>query len=345
MRNWVFVWVVIALIGSAGIADVVILKDGSRIVGEVRRLADGKLLVATDFAGALRIDVDKIAGVATDGPVFLEFPDGDRLRGVLGYDGAGQALDHADAAGRDAAIGSLSGLWALPTDSPEAIRESAEKAKWTYVFELGLNGETGNSERLAFNGGFVTTRETPGQRLMMYARARYAEDNGDRSVNELLGGIECEADISENWFAFGQAELENDEFENLDLRATATAGVGRFFIRRAVEELKLRGGVGYQHESFRDDVKRDDAVGKVKLDYMRKIRPWLDFNHHTTYYPSLEATGEYRLVMENAVVIPISTKQDWKIRMGLRSQYNAVPEGDAERLDSFYFLNLQLNIK
>jgi hypothetical protein len=62
-------------------ADVVTLTDGSRVLGTVQRLQDGKLIMETQFAGTLEIDASLIETIATDAPVNVGVDTGDRLVG------------------------------------------------------------------------------------------------------------------------------------------------------------------------------------------------------------------------------------------------------------------------
>ena len=118
-------------------------------------------------------------------------------------------------------------------------------------------------------GGLVCTKlgamaslpsRTDVDRLLVYIQGRYAKQDGSRSENEIFGGMDLEVDLSDRWFVFGKTYLEFDEFENLDLRARATAGMGYFLIRQDHQELKLRAGVGFQHESFDDGTSENDGV-------------------------------------------------------------------------------------
>ena len=45
--------------------------------------------------------------------------------------------------------------------------------------------------------------------------------------------------------------------------------------------------------------------------------------------------------MENALELPLSKKVDWKIKAGVKNDYNSMPGPEADRrLDTFYFVNL-----
>ena len=155
----------------------------------------------------------------------------------------------------------------------------------------------------------------------------------------MLGGVNLEADINKKWFGFAKIELEYDKFENLDMRTTAAAGLGYFAIREKDQELKFRGGVGYQHESFRDGTSDDEAIIELGMDYRKELAPWLLFKHGTTYYPTFDI-GDYRIAMENAGEIPLGTGTKWKLKLGVRNHYNSEPQTGVDRLDTYYFANV-----
>ncbi|WP_014707849.1 hypothetical protein [Methylophaga nitratireducenticrescens] len=54
--------------------------------------------------------------------------------------------------------------------------------------------------------------------------------NKSKTRDWLVLKLEC--DISENYFARGSVDFEIDDFEELDLRAIATASPGRGFLFR-----------------------------------------------------------------------------------------------------------------
>jgi len=139
-------------------------------------------------------------------------------------------------------------------------------------------------------------------------------------------------------------ELEYDEFEDLDLRATAAAGLGRYWIKKDEHEFKTRAGLGYRHEAFNNGVTRDDAIADLGMDYRVDIAPWLQFTHSGTFIPSLEDFGDYRLNLDTAFIFPLKNDA-WKLKLGMRNDYNSNPTGDLERLDNTYYANILVEIK
>ena len=370
---------VLSLVSSAARADEVTLVDGSRLVGRVAHLADQRLAIETDFAGRLLIDVVKVAGIEAkrrlvvqlktgrtiEGELSFGPKSGQNLRGtadgdlhlsltnVLEIRGAGDgqpsddtepSVERAEAAQMveaksdaiDQAAAQLSPLTSTPEDGP-----AVEAAKWTARLEIGLNGQTGEGEQVSFNGRAEVRRQTQRERLRFYGQGRYAQQDSARSVNEVLGGAHLEVDVNERWFTFSKVELEFDEFEELDLRATPSAGVGVFFIRQDDHELKGRAGIGYEHERFMDGTIEDDAVLELGYDYLRRLSPWLELDHSTTWYPSFDDPAmDYRVVSQTSGTFPLHKKHWWKLRVGMRNEYNPLPRPGVERLDTFYFFNV-----
>ncbi len=350
LRRSTAMTVLIALAASAALADEIILANGSRIVGQVVKLADGKLVVATDFAGEVPIDMSEVKGLSTEKPLTIRLAGGEQVVGTLTFVApAGQRIAGEKLPAGEIAPADLTAIWTMGADSPEVAAAKAKAAaarpKWTAKLEAGVDVETGNTERVVANGRFELRRTTARDRLLMYARGRYARDAGVESAREILGGAHLEVDVDTNWFAFGSLELEHDRFEDLDLRTTASGGVGYFVLREPAHELKVRGGVGFLHESFTGGTNNSQATAEIGLDYRKEFTPWLSFTHSTTWYPTFEDFGDFRLLMENAAEIPLSDDRSWKLKLGVRSRYDATPQPGIERLDTYYFLNVVVDVE
>jgi len=381
-RRWIAALALVAAACGMVHADEVLLKDGSRLMGDVTRVAAGKVMLTTDFAGDLPIDLAKVQGIRTDEKVMVGFESGERVAGRLTYtDEAGQRLTDTTFGDTDFELSQVNMAWQPDAQPPdvakveqeyeqklaetqaeaqkqvaeakqaaatqvEAAQTRAEQLEpvWTLSLFAGLNGQTGNSERFAFNGGVEALRETPGDRLDLWLQGRFAQDNGDRTQNEILGGAKLEVDVSEKWFVWGRGELEFDEFENLDLRSTVSAGVGYWFIEEDDHEFKGRAGLGYVHESFDNGVTEDRGVVELGIDYLIDINPLLQFTHSSTVYPALDELENTRYVAETAAEIPLTDEKNWKLRLGVRNDFDANPEPGVESLDTYFFANVVFDL-
>ncbi len=335
-------------------ADELHLADGSKLVGKITQVTPAEVVVTTDFAGEMKIPAAKVTGMVTDAPVMIETANGERLQGVLQYSpDAGQSIQSQTAGNVKVAPDSMT-AWQPGQPAPgseaqvKALQEELDAAtsKWSGRVQAGLDGKTGNTDAINFNARIDLKRESEKDRLYLYGYGKYAQLEGVRSANEIVGGVREEWDLSKKLFIFGAAEAEYDEFENLDLRLTLTGGLGYIFFDDEKQTLKGRIGVGYRHESFDTGTTNDDPVLVLGIDYRRQIAPWLLFTHSATFTPTLsDPANDWLLTLETAGEIPLGDSRTWKIRAGMRNDYNNNPQPGIKELDTTYFVNLVWDFK
>lgn len=364
---------------TATLADEVILNDGSILKGNIKQIDNGKLVIDTAFADEVTIDYSKVSELSTDQKYMIQLDSSDRLVGQIVRDESGQHQLTQTAFG-DVPLNpnKIQSLWATDSAKPQlaeleqqyeqklievetaktqeveqmqAAYESqlqevrnendAFKDPWSGNLAIGIQGAQGNTDRLTANGRGELFRETQAERMAMYMEINYAKENDEQTVNEKLAGVSLERDISENYFARGSADFEIDDFEELDLRAIATASIGRFFIRE--ENLTFKGfaGLGYRFESYSDGTTEKDPTGVLGYEVDYDMNNRLRLFHDLTYYPSFSSPGKnYLLVTNFGGEMPITNDEAWKVRATLRSQYNSMPALGAEKTDTSYRLNL-----
>lgn len=338
-------------------ADVVTLTDGSRLLGSVQRLGDGKLLLITKFAGDLEIDAAMIESIATDEPVNVGMASGDRLVGPIQWQPAiERAVVQTEMGGVPVNIDRIEAIWPKDAKSPEVVameeqiakaREEikAQAGKWSATFEAGLLFKEGNTDLFSVRGRAEARRQSAKDLLKFYVAAVYDEENDERSAHEVKGGAYYEHMFSRHWFAYATMELEYDEFENLDVRLSTAMGPGYYWLKKKDHELKSRAGIGYLHEVYRDGVIKDAAQAEVALDYRIDIAPWMQFTNSTTWYPTFESLRDYRLVSDSALLFPLGTGSMWKLKLGALYEYDSIPNPGFESLDQTYYANIQLDVK
>lgn len=355
MRNNTFLAraiVLVTLIACGARGDVVQLSDGSRLVGKVEVLADGKVAIVTSFAGRIELDASTLVGIETDEPVHVMLDTGDTLIGPLASAESGQAVVSSAVGAVSVDVEKLHSVWPQGAESPQerTARLAAEERiaavtpKWSVTLEGGVIRKEGNTDTLEGHGRFQADRKTKDDLLRFYLRGTYKEDSDVRSENEYLGGIRYENSLSERWYWYARTELEFDEFEQIDLRATAAAGVGYYWIRKPKHELKTNIGPGYRHETYENGDTEDDFVLDLGLDYRLDITPWAQFTHSTVYSPNLEEFDNYRLNFDTGLLVPFKDDR-WAWKVGMRNDYNSRPASGNERLDNTYYTSIVLKLE
>jgi len=361
MRNrCCYATVVLALLGLAippAAGDVIVLADGSRLIGTVERMADGKIILATEYAGTLEIDASKVTSIETEQPVNVGMTTGDRLVGPIEWkEEIDRAVVETEMGGVPVTVEKIEAIWPEGGKSPEvlAMEEQIEQVrqeadaragKWSATFEAGIIFQEGNTDRFIARGRAEVRHQATKHLFKIWLSGDYGETNDRRDTAEVKFGTYFEYLFTERFYAYLGSEIEYDEFENLDLRFTITGGPGYYWIKKPEHELKTRAGVGYQHETFRDGLTTDSALAEVGLNYRLDIAPWLRFTHDTTWYPTFESLRDYRLVSDTAFLIPLGDSDAWKLKLGALYEYKSLPRPGFDRLDQTYYANIVLDIK
>ncbi|MCC7144853.1 MAG: DUF481 domain-containing protein [Phycisphaeraceae bacterium] len=350
MRKLVFAMAAWLGCGGLATADEVVLVDGSRIVGQVTSQTESMLVVASPVLGELRIDRDKVQSlvITLPAPGTPGTPGSAPIGGTGNSPAAGSdlvpgAADTAAGGVADADQGGAdeksrsdgeAGEAAIPASQP------TEVDPWSYRLEFGMSGQSGSRDTANVRGRFEAERKTETQKLLFYVQGRLAEDRGNTIASEMLGGSLLEVDITRRVFWYAKSEVENDEVEKLDLRARGVGGAGYYLVREAEQAFRVHGGLGYQHEAYFDGQVNDDLLLEAGEDYTLKLTSWVDFKHALTYYPLLTDLSDYRLEMDNSLVAPLGGAKQWKLKIGVRNDYNSSPQRGVDKLETYYIGNL-----
>jgi len=357
------------LLPASAAGDVLHLAEGSVLHGRIISLSRDSLEVKTSFAGIVAIDPSLIAGLSTEAPAMIALADGTRMEGLLVYR-LEQDTQHFQPLSAERIsispeeIASITTLTEMPlaaanagesapaetaTDQSAAAQDAAPPspaANWSLNNAFGMSGSNGNTDRVSFNGHTTAKYETPESRLNLSLRARFAREDGAETENEIISRGRYERDFSERWFAFGTIELERDEFEDLDLRSVLTAGTGVFVIKTEKQELKLRGGAGYQRQDFMNAPTENEGILSTGFDYVIALNSWLKFTHEFTILPLVsDPLEDFRIESDAGLDIPVSNDKAWRVRLGLRNHFNNQPVAGNEELDTFYTVSLAYDIQ
>lgn len=347
--SWLGLVSTVAVCASAW-ADQVTLNDGSVLVGKVELVANGKVTLVTDFAGKLEIEAAKIKTYSIDGRVNVALSSGDTLVGPVKKSADDKSTVDTAVGSVGFASGQVKSIWPEGTDSPEIVAAKAElekaKPKWSATIEGGVTSTEGNSDTLNGRLKAEARRKSADDLLKYYLSIEYGEQNDRRNKNEDIVGTRYEQNITAKWFWYARGELEYDEFEDLDLRATAAGGIGYAWLKDDIRDLKTSLGAGYRHQAYESGRNTDDAILDLGLDIRRDFGQYFRFTHSTVYSPSLEDFAEYRVTADTAVAIPLGPKSDiWKLKLGFKKEYNSDPQPGFDNLDSTVYANIAVDIK
>jgi Protein of unknown function, DUF481 len=266
--------------------DVVVLRNGDRMHGEIKGMQYGRLELSTTSMGTVYVEWDKVAGLTS--PNFYEFElmDGSRHYG---------SLDAADAGTLGVALeGQITSLDVARVVRIRPIKPSfwdrldgsvSLGASYTRSSEIGqgsLNVSVG-TRRPAFElkTDFSTT-------------ITIQPDQPDQS--RTVGSVSYLKLMRNRWFVPGTGKLERNTDLGLDLRSSVGGGIGRYVLQTNRSMLSAAGGLVVNRENpvDGDSTMNIEAFLAAMYEFFTYDTPKTDIDMAFALYPSLNVSGRYR---------------------------------------------------
>jgi putative salt-induced outer membrane protein YdiY len=322
--------------------DVVVLANGSRLVGTVTGIAPGKIVLKTDFAGVLTLDSKLVVEMRAATQMHVAFADGRRVVGTLAAEAAGPVLRTESGPLPVADLQPVKAAW--PEGQPDPTLAPPPARKWTHELALDVGGRTGNTRKTSLGGAVRSVLAGPDDKTALYARGVWAKENGTKTEDELLGGADYERVLTKRHTWYGRVEAEQDDIEALDLRTTAALGYGYYFIKQDPDMLRARVGLQYRHEDYQSGRTEDTVAAELGVRFERNLTSWAKLVSEITYAPAFDDLQDYRVDHCSSLDIPLGNTKHWTLRLGVLNSYNSTAADDRERLDTTYMARLVLKL-
>ncbi|MCR9105725.1 MAG: DUF481 domain-containing protein [Gammaproteobacteria bacterium] len=239
--------------------DEIVLKDGSRVLGEVKGVRDGVVTISTEFAGDLSIPLDKVESLSAKENATLLLQD-ERVVEV-------EPLTIEDAAlVTSAADGDVIALDQLKVMNP-APWELGDGYNWTGLANFALKLERGNTQNDELDYKLETQWVSTRDRYSIDWRGESDETNGLRTADNWIARLKYDYFLVDPWYTGISGSAEHDEFADIDLRYVIGPHIGRKFYDRPLLSLEAEAGFAYTNEDFivADDQEYGAATWRLKV--------------------------------------------------------------------------------
>jgi len=219
--------------------DVVVLRNGSRVIGEVRSMQKSRLELKTDDMGTLQIEWDKVASVTAPEFFEVEDMDGGLHFGSLRPGAADDTIEVVADWGTDALP-----LWQVARIQ---LVKSGFWAKFKGSFDLGA-GYTSATEltQLTFDGELRFVRPRFEASAEADAVLTYQPDVQDTQRTTAL--LSYTRVYPNRHRAFTQAAVERNRELGFDLRSSLVGGWGYMLVRDQHNRLVSGAGLSVNRE-------------------------------------------------------------------------------------------------
>ncbi len=330
----------LALFHSAAVladkTDVVVLKNGDKITGEVKGLERGKLEFSTDSMGTVSIEWEDIQVVISSTGQAIELANGQRFYGPLSKS---ENADMVQVETEQGVVGLQvddvvnmypveSGFWDR-LDLSVSFGFSWDKASDVGKYSVGADAEYRNPE-------FIT-------RAGFSAEATSQSDGGSTTSRAILTGLHMRFRENKRFTAlFANAE-KNDEL-GIKLRTLFGAGYGWVPIRSNRNMFLLTAGLDINREYPQEGDPEDnvEAVAMINYEYFKYSDPERRFGTTLTIFPSLTDWGRVRADFITQLDIEFVSDFFWVL--SLYANYDSDPLSEnASKSD--YGVNSSLSYK
>lgn len=338
-------FVICILLATGLFADEVLVQDGTVLKGKISSISDTAITIETGFAGTLSVDRAQVTGFSTDEQVFVRLASGAVMPGTVASSEEGAVKISGVDGVLSAPLTSVRQGWIEPDQDPEILAREAAAAelerKWHYQVNANVSGKSGNTDEGSIGAGFTAILEGKEDELKFYGSYDRQETDGQTTSDERKAGMRYTSYFYDPLGWYARQELESDAFENISLRSVTAAGLSYRFVNEDHYKLSGNAGLSYRYESYKDGTESTGSVGlDIGVQHFYRWKNRFEINNELTYVPSIEDFASYLLTQNSWVDLPLGDSRLWKIRIGLKNDYNSQPAGGREKTDTTYYSSL-----
>jgi len=226
------------------VADVLVLKNGDRITGEITRIWDNEVTIEPEYADEFEVDLPVVAYIESDRDFEIDLQDGTnvvaKLRGAT--DGGEQIIE-------------------TPTESLEVplaqlfeLDEPEDYYDWESHVDFSSNINKGNTDSMTtklFADGMFKHGDHRHRGEVTFEQEELA---GTKTKDRDLFLYDYNWLFNDPWFFTAQLTFEEDPISQLESRIIASAGIGHDIWDTPRKSLSTKLSAGYQYEELLIDL-------------------------------------------------------------------------------------------
>ena len=319
-----------ALTNAREKVDVIVVKNGDRITGEIVSLEYGQLSVKTDSLGTVSIEWPDVVSVHSQQTFILEGLEGDRYYGSLSTDPSNNKLNIDVDEGPPEQI-------ALLDISRISPGEETFISRMQGSFAVGFDYAK-SSDITTISGSMDLSYRAP-----EFAWALSADVNTTKDPNQ--GTIDRDTvSYSYQWlrphrrFWAGLTSLERNEETGIDARFTLGGGMGMYFVQTPRSELSgVIGLAGTKEWATGEEGVQESLEGLLGGSWriFKFATPKVSLNASIVIYPSITESGRYRTTGNLSLRREIVS--DFYLDLSLYQSYDSDPPDATAEKDDYGF--------
>ncbi|MDQ8192852.1 DUF481 domain-containing protein [Coraliomargarita sp. SDUM461004] len=324
-------------ISSIATADVIRTTDGAQLIGTITLIDKGVIHLDTAYAGELKIKQDQVESFQSDAPRVVRLASGTVMAGPIASNGGDTIRIQSEDGVLETNTAKVAAAWAPSAEDPEIARN---RRGWRYQASLDVTGKNGNTDKFRIGASFDAELKGPNDTLAFFLDYEQAEDNGNKTEDRTAGGASYESFFSDVLGWYVRTELENDPIDNIQLRSTSAGGLSYRLLHKDHQTLVARSGLGYRYTAY-ENAQADESSATVDfgLAHTYRFNNQFKMQNDLTFVPAVDDFSNYRVVHDSGIEIPVGSGDHWKIRMGIKNEYESQTTAE-EKMDTTYYTKM-----
>jgi putative salt-induced outer membrane protein YdiY len=290
--------------------DVVVMQNGDRFTGEIKKLDHGELLFKSDYmTDSVHLDWKRVKQLESKDTFIVTLQSGDRVTGRITQTGG---------AGGEFQV--LAGQGTVRVKSPEVIAiQQHEVSFWNQLtgsVNYGFSFSSDNSSINSSLGASVAYYATKNS-VYLGSTSQFDSQSNATNTNRFTFDSRYGHQITERWLAGGLFTLLKSNQQDLDLRASVGGVIGRKLVQTNRTSLLLLGGAVYSHERYfpqAGSAPASNAEALVGLTFATFRFKTVDINSQTLVFPSLSDPGRVRVGSQSNLEIELFRNFFWNFQ-------------------------------
>jgi hypothetical protein len=315
---------------AKNVDDVVVLKNGDRLTGEIKGLQGGELRIKADYmAEAVRLDWTRVERIESKSTFLIWLVDGKLVTDVM------RLVANNGSDGGDFIIGSSQ--QSIRVQQLDVIRISpAEKQFWKSLegsIDLGFSFTSGNDQ---YDAQLLatTTYRTGNHSFTASIDSAFSGQTEGSSITRNQFTFDYRKQLNDQWYVGGLFDALRSDQQSLKLRLTTGGLIGRNLKRTESTRFSVFGGVaGTREEYFASlgEPKTTNADALTGLDFTTFRFSKTEIRSRFSLFPSLTTPGRMRMQATSDLRIKI-VKDLW-FGFHLYENFDSKPPVRADKND------------
>lgn len=311
--------------------DVVIMKNGDKFTGEIKALKYGELIFKSSYMkDDVHLDWKEVQTMESQDFFIVGLSDGERVTGFIskndGKDGSSSELKIiAEGAAVDVSSSDVIAI---------GQREVSFWNQLTGSINYGFDFSSGNTATTSSLGADVAYRTTKNS-VQLATSSQFGSQANAKDTNRFTFDSQYARMITNHWLAAGLFSLLKSNQQDLKLRSTYGAAMGRKLVQTDKTALTVLAGGAYSHESYvpqpGTEPVHNNAESLLGVTFSTFRFKTLNFNSQTLLFPSLSDPGRLRISSQSYLRIELLRNFYWNFQ--LYENYDTRPPINAPKND------------